>query len=95
VRNAVAPLLASDVVHGSLLTFEVDATTQRRTEGIYFTAGVAKKVPHRLGRRPNGWIVARDFGTSPHELLEDAGQTDANFIALASAVDCGVFLWVF
>lgn len=94
VRQSVAPILASDIIHGNLLTFEVDAAN-RRTEGIYFDAGVTKKVPHRLGRRPNGWMVVRDFGTTAHKLLEDAGNSDQAYLSLTSTVDCGVFLWVF
>lgn len=92
--NAVRPLLGVDILHGNMLSYDTDASG-RRTDGVAFTAGTPKKVPHRLGRKPNGWFVVRDFGTNRNQLLESATNTDDAFLYLSSAVDCTVYIWAF
>jgi hypothetical protein len=87
-------IIGADILHGTLLSFDTDSTG-RRVNGITFAAGVLKKVPHRLGHKPNGWFVVRDFGTNRQQLLETATSADAAFLYLTSAVACTVYLWAF
>jgi hypothetical protein len=94
VRRSVDPVIDSEILGGKLLNFDTDSTG-RRTDGVAFAAGVPRKVPHKLSRKPRGWMVVRDFGANPHELLETAANTDASFLYLESTVACTVYLWVF
>src|SRR5262245_16918584 len=90
-NDAQRQAIAAQILHGNLLTFETDSAG-KRTDGISFTAATPKKVPHRLGRKPNGWFVVRDFGTNAHALLETTTNTDATYLYLTSSATCKVYL---
>ena len=93
-RKTMDPIVAVELLGGRLLRFETD-TQGRRTDGIAFTAATLKKVPHKLGRKPVGWFVVRDFGANAHSLVETLASTDAQYLHLTSAATCKVYLWVF
>lgn len=78
------------LLNGSLLDSEPD-TAGRPLDGIEFTAGVQRRVPHKRPQVPRGWWVVRDFGLNANQLREVS--RDGTALTLVSAVDCQVYLW--
>lgn len=70
-RTAAIPLAAGNFIAG-----EYDATQPGKlTDGISFTAGQTKDIPHYLGREPMGFVVVDAQGNAAY--LVRLPQTDA------------------
>lgn len=60
---------------------------------VSFSAGVAKDVPHGLGRAWRGWFLI-DADTTP--TFARPSQTDATkFLTLNADINCSATLWIF
>lgn len=93
VADLRAPI-RNDIIYGRVLT-GVDGSN-----GIVFSAGVAQKINHNLGRPHKGWFVVREFGSNKSEITEDypsdyPDSLRSTTLYLASAVDATVYLYVF
>ncbi len=51
-------------------------------------------ISHRLGRKPNGWLVLRATGAAP-SLYEKIADTTDKTITLVSANTASVVIWFF
>lgn len=55
------------------------------------TSGTALKIPHKLGRTPEGWLVVdRDASATVHRV-----SWDKDFLELQADADVSVKVWVF
>lgn len=67
-------------------------------KGVTFAAGVDKLVSHGLGRRPQGVIVLRDYGTNVCTGVGESTTQPTDVtkqIKLRSPVACTCDLWFF
>jgi len=63
-------------------------------EGLAFAAGVARDVPHKLGRRARGVIVLDTIEGTPGLPLRDPTNSNALTMRLTFVAACRVKLWV-
>ena len=63
-------------------------------EGIEFSGAVTVLVPHKLGRKPRGYILT-DVTGGLVGIARNAGAWDAQFLSLASSGLCTIAIWVF
>lgn len=75
---------------GQLLSSELDASGHK-LDGIVLSAGVAKSIAHKLGKKYRGGWVVRDFGTNASNIRETA--SDDKSVTLSSSVSCKIYFW--
>ena len=63
-------------------------------EGVEFTGAVTVNIPHRLGRKPRGWIIT-DLTGGLVDVARNVGDFDDKFLSLAASAACVVSVWVF
>lgn len=68
---------------GTMLEFEIN------------TLPAQKRVHHKLGRVPNGWILMRLVADDLVEFIEKRGLTDSQFITFESSLPCSVKVWIY
>ena len=83
VEEVLQPVLESQVIDGVLL------------KGISLTTGVDNVVSHKLGRKPQGWILVRKRAESDVWDLQDVNKTPSRTLVLRCAADVTVDLWIF
>ena len=63
-------------------------------EDIVFSGAVTVIVPHKLGRKPRGYILT-DVTGGLAIIARNAGAWDDKFLSLASSRACIIAIWVF
>lgn len=59
------------------------------------TSPAEKRVHHKLGRVPEGWILLRIVAPDPTDFVEKTGLTDAQFITFESSLPCVAKVWIY
>lgn len=98
LRAVTRLLSAMPIIDGVLLTEEDGAVAG---SGLSFSAGVARSIPHRLGRKAKGFleVYGADVPSAGHVGLRSTahptGKTSANYVTVTPAATGTCFLWVF
>jgi hypothetical protein len=70
----------------------------KAVRGVLFAAGVGRLVTHRLGYRPKGYLITRNYGLNVANVVGESGTIPAdpnNQIWLLTTVNATVDLWFF
>lgn len=59
------------------------------------TLPATKRIHHKLGRAPSGWVLIRLVASTPVSLVEVPGSADAQFITFESTDPCTAKVWIF
>lgn len=100
LRAIAAILTKAPLVNGQLITEELGPNVVKGS-GVAFSSGVARSIPHRLGRRAQGFfeMYAADVPSAGHVGLRateyPTGITSATHIRVTPAATGTCWIWVF
>lgn len=54
-----------------------------------------KRVHHKLGRLPEGWLLLRLVAENPTDFVEKPGLTGSQYMTFESSLPCTAKVWIF
>lgn len=73
----------SPFASGVLVEFEIN------------TLPATKRVHHKLGRMPTGWVLLRLTASTPVSFVERPGTAGSQYIEFESSLPCTAKVWIF
>lgn len=83
VRSSVDSIVACPIIDGVLL------------EKVELKSATTTYINHKLGRKPQGWLIVRQRGNSIIWDLQDNNKNKTSTLALACSADVIVDVWIF
>lgn len=62
---------------------------------IINTLPARKRIHHKLGRNPEGWILLRLIADNPTDFVEKPGTAGSQFITFESSLPCSAKVWIY
>lgn len=59
------------------------------------TSPAEKRVHHKLGRLPEGWLLLRLVAPEPTDFVEKKGLTGSQYITFESSLPCTAKVWIY
>lgn len=82
-QRSIDPIAKSEIINGTLL------------KKVKLTAGKDNNIDHKLGRKPQGWVLVRVRASATIWDLQDANTLSKSTLRLWTSADVTVDLWVF
>lgn len=96
LRELSDQINASPFVGGRLITEESEGSNVVRGSGLKFVAGMARRIPHGLGRKARGFVEVYGVEVpSAGSVRLRAAATDEQFVTVVPSSTGTCFLWVY
>jgi hypothetical protein len=83
VEQLIEPVLNSQIINGVLL------------KNVILDASIVNQVSHKLGRKPQGWLIVRQRANSIIWDAQDTNTKANRTLTLSCSANVTIDLWVF